>query len=110
MSSGKAWLAINASNPYHDRKDSHRPVSARLRPVITRATGGDRLSYRICRHGTPPVTSDAVTCPSKNASCTQDAYTRCTPFRDLQCLDALAQDSKDGNGLDSLTQDMSCGG
>jgi hypothetical protein len=50
-----------------------RAVSVLFRPASTFATAGDMLSYRICRHSTPPVTSNAVTCPSKNASCAQDA-------------------------------------
>ena len=64
----------------HDRNENQRAFSFRSRPFSTFSTAGVRLSYRTCRHGTPPVTANAVTCPSSSASCAHEAYTRCTPI------------------------------
>ena len=84
MSASKPRRAIKCPNPYQDRNADQRAVSVLFRPHITFATAADRLSYRICRHGTPPVTSNAVTCPSKKASCAQQAYTLWMPFPEYE--------------------------
>ena len=73
MSARKPPLAVKrARTRTRTGTRDQRAVSVLFRPVSTFATAADRLSYRTCRHGTPPVTSNAVTCPSKKASCAQD--------------------------------------
>ena len=55
-----AGLAVERLEPV--KRPERQPPGGlgALRPVSTLATAGDRLSYRICRNGTPPVTSNAA--------------------------------------------------